>query len=72
MRCRYVRTNDGRFLIQVEDTELFPRWGFALCDDELTWEGGFGACQSWKLVPESEVPPAVRRELQYVIESFNE
>jgi hypothetical protein len=69
-KTSFVRTNDGRYLVQIEDAELFPRWGFALCDDELSWEGGFGACRSWELVEPEEVPLAVRQELQYVIDDY--
>jgi hypothetical protein len=69
-KCEYVRTDEGRYLVKVRDKELFPRWGFALCDDELSWEGGFGACRSWEVVKPEEVPAAIREELQYVIDEF--
>ena len=68
MRHHFVRTDRGEYLIQIEDATLFSRWGFALSDGELTWEGGFGApATSWEIVPESEVPIERRRELEAVL-----
>jgi hypothetical protein len=68
MRYSYVRTDHGEYLIQIDDAELFPRWGFALSDGEFTWEGGFGApATSWEVVPEDKVPIERRRELEAVL-----
>ena len=42
MDAKYVRTDSGDYLLQVESEILFPKWKFALCDEEMAWEGGFG------------------------------
>jgi len=63
MNAKYVRTEDGLYLLQVENEVLFPRWGFALCDSEQSWEGGFGIATEWSEVSESELPEDIRREL---------
>ena len=71
-KASFVVTSDGRYLVQVEDADRWPRHGFALCDDDQAWEGGLGIATSWKVVPESEVPEPIRQELQYVIEALCE
>jgi hypothetical protein len=65
MNAKYVRTKDGLYLLQVEDENLFRRWGFALVDDDgLTYEGGFGIANEWTVVPDDEVPEEFRRRLE--------
>jgi hypothetical protein len=72
MNAKFVRTDDGRYLVQVESETLFPRWGFALLDDELSYEGGFGVEATWTVVDGDEVPPDIRRELELVVEEIEE
>jgi hypothetical protein len=72
MNARFVVTTDGDYLLEVTSDVLFPRWGFALCDDEQSWEGGFGVAGSWTVVPASEVPEDIRRKLEYVREELEE
>jgi hypothetical protein len=68
----FVRTACGVYLLQVENENLFRRWGFALVDDDgFTCEGGFGF-GPWRVVPDDEVPDDVRERFQHVIESFSE
>ena len=69
---RFVRTEDGTYLLQVENENVFRRWGFALVDDDgLTYEGGF-EFSPWRVVPDDEVPLDVRERFRPVIESFEE
>jgi len=69
---RFVRTEDGTYLLQVENEDVFRRWGFALVDDDgLTYEGGF-EFSPWRVVPDNEVPLDVRERFRPVIESFEE
>jgi len=72
MNAKYVRTKDGLYLLQVESEILFPRWGFALYDDEQCWPGGFGIANEWTAVPDSEVPEDIRRKLELVREELEE
>jgi hypothetical protein len=68
----FVRTACGVYLLQVENENLFRRWGFALVDDDgIAYEGGF-EFSPWRAVPDDEVPVDVRERFQPVIESFNE
>ena len=69
---RFVRTEDGPYLLQVENEGVFRRWGFALVDDDgIAYEGGF-EFSPWRVVPDNEVPPDVRERFRPVIESFEE
>jgi hypothetical protein len=69
---RFVRTASNVYLLQVENENVFRRWGFALVDDDgITYEGGFGF-SPWIAVPDDEVPSDVRERFRPVIESFEE
>jgi hypothetical protein len=70
MNAKYVRTDSGDYLLQVESEILFPKWKFALCDEEMAWEGGFGIANEWEVV--DEVPQDIRRKLEIVREEFEE
>ena len=72
MDAKYVRTKDGLYLLQVESEILFPKWKFALCDEEMAWEGGFGIANEWEVVSSDEVPEDIRRKLELVREEFEE
>jgi len=72
MDAKYVRTKDGLYLLQVESEILFPKWKFALCDEEMAWEGGFGIANEWKVVSADEVPEDIRRKLELVREELEE
>jgi hypothetical protein len=72
MDAKYVRIESGDYLLQIESETLFPRWGFALCDAEQSWEGGVGIANKWTVVPASEVPADVRERFAHVIQSFEE
>ena len=69
---RFVRTASNVYLLQVENEDVFRRWGFALVDDDgATYEGGF-EFSSWRVAPDNEVPNEVRERFRPVIESFSE
>ena len=69
---RFVRTASGVYLLQVENEDVFRRWGFALVDDDgISYEGGF-EFSPWVAVPDSEVPSDIRERFRSVIESFSE
>jgi len=70
MNAEYVRTDSGDYLLRVESEILFPRYGFALCDGELSWEGGFGIANMWIVVSDTEIPEDTRRELERVREEL--
>jgi len=72
MDAKYVRTDSGDYLLQVESEILFPKWKFALCDEEMAWEGGFGIANEWEVVSANEVPQDIRRKLEIVREEFEE
>ena len=65
MNARFVLTNDGTWLLQVEDEN--SRWGFYLMDDDgQAWDGGFG-WDSWQLVPDDQVPQEVRERFEHLL-----
>jgi len=69
---RFVRTAFGVYLLQVENEDVFRRWGFALVDDDgISYEGGF-EFSPWRVVPDNEVPNEIRERFRSVIESFEE
>jgi len=69
---RFVRTAANVYLLQVENEDVFRRWGFALVEDDgTTYEGGFGF-SPWVAVSDDEVPNDVRERFRPIIESFNE
>jgi len=69
---RFVRTASGVYLLQVENEDVFHRWGFALVDDDgISYEGGF-EFSPWRVVPDNEVPNEIRERFRSVIESFEE
>jgi len=72
MNAKYVRTKDGLYLLQVESEVLFPRWGFALYDDEQCWPRDFGIANEWAVVRADEVPEDIRRKLELVREELEE
>jgi len=65
MHIGYVRTRSGEFLLQLPAAN---HWGFVLCDDELSWPGGFGIADTWTAVPDSEVPEDIRQRLHWLLE----
>ena len=68
----FVRTASGVYLLQVENEDVFRRWGFALVDDDgISYEGGF-EFSPWRVVPDNEVPNEIRERFRSVIESFEE
>ena len=66
----YVRTTDGRYLVQLPDD--VSRWGFRLYDDDQSWDGGIGVATEWTLVSESEVPEADRERLGWLLEEVRQ
>lgn len=60
----YVRTSDGRYLVQLcDDTAT----GWSLYDDDQSWEGGVGCgAESWQVVSAHDVPGPVRRRLEWL------
>jgi hypothetical protein len=67
MHVGYVRTRTGSILLQLPAAN---HWCFVLCDDELSWPGGFGIADTWTAVPDSEVPEDIRQRLEPVLESY--
>ena len=65
-RLSYVRTSDGTILVQVPSTEA--RWGFYLCDDDQTWDGGVGIATEWLCIPGAQVPRADRERLGWLLD----
>lgn len=55
----YVMTNRGDYLVHVPDRDRV----YYLADDDQTWDGGDGVCESWIKVKASEVPVAERKRL---------
>ena len=45
----FVVTDRGDVLVQVPAANP---WGFSLCDDELSWPGGFGIARTWEVIDE--------------------
>jgi len=64
----YVRTRSGEFLLQLPAAN---HWGFVLCDDELSWPGGFG-WEEWEPIADSEVPEDIRQRLHWMLEEVRE
>lgn len=62
----YVITKDCRYFLQIPDPT--SRWGFYLCDDDQSWDGGFGAASEWTAVKASEVPSEIRERLEWILE----
>ena len=61
----YVCTESGRYLVQVPDDS---QWGFALCDDDQSWPGGFGIASEWTAIGADQVPAEVRAELDWLLD----
>jgi hypothetical protein len=66
MKPVYVRTEDGRYLVQVPDPD--SQFGFYLADEDQTWGGGFGIARRWWVVPENRVPKRVKERLGWLLE----
>jgi hypothetical protein len=62
----YVKTTNGEFYVQTAENN---QWGFSLHSDDQSWPGGFGVAGEWVLVPESEVPEAVKEQLGFMLEN---
>jgi hypothetical protein len=60
----YVRTTDGTYLVQLPDAR--SKGGFALFDDDQSWEGGLGVASTWTAVPPEDVPEADRERLGWI------
>jgi len=71
MNARFVLVDKEVWLLQVEDENLFPRWGFALVDDDgQTWEGGFGIAKEWTVVPDDQVPAEVQARFEHLLKEL--
>ena len=69
----YVRTDEGNFLLEIPDPD--SRWGFYLCSDDQSWDGGFDAVpngQGWDAVPDDEVPEDVRELLGPILDLWRD
>ncbi len=62
----YVRTGTGDYLVMLPDDA--SKWGFRLCDEETSWDGGHGAANSWEAVSVDSVPAGVRRWMDWMLE----
>jgi hypothetical protein len=69
-KAEYVKVGDEYF-VQVLDQD--SRWGFYLCDEDASWDGGFGIAdnQQFEIVPENKVPLSVRERLGWIMEEHN-
>lgn len=67
-KAHYVKLSDGTWLVQVTDPDA--RWGFYLCDEDQSWDGGFGIAdnQEWTIVQDTKVPKSVKARLGWIIE----
>ena len=66
MQTNWVITDSGEVLVQsVRDDG-----SFFLADSDSSWEGGFGAATSWKVVTADDprITEAVRAELGWLLE----
>jgi hypothetical protein len=64
----YVLGSDGKIYVQVKDDSQF---GFAICDDELSWAGGVGSgLASWTLIPndDSRITDEDRERLGWILD----
>ncbi len=64
----YVKTDSDDYLVYIKDQED-SRWGFYLCDDDQSWDGGFGIAELWVVVDKSEVPNCYRERLSWLFEN---
>jgi hypothetical protein len=64
----YVITESGLVLLQVPDDS---RWGFHLCDDDQSWDGGFGVASSWEAVRDDDprITEEDRERLEPILEA---
>jgi hypothetical protein len=63
----YVITDDGSIYVQVPHEN---RWGFILCDDGQTWDGGFGLAESWDAISDDDprITAADRDRLGWILD----
>ena len=61
----FVKTSDGTWLVQKPADN---QWGFVLCDDDQSWDGGVGIATSFELVAQNKVPKKVREELGWLLD----
>jgi hypothetical protein len=60
----YVLTDRGDYLVQRPDKSKF---GFSLCSNDQSWEGGLGIATSWSVVAAKNVPASVRADLEWLL-----
>jgi hypothetical protein len=64
----YIRTESGSVYIQKNDPN--SRWGFVICDDDQTWDGGFGCGDSeFTPIAKSEVSEADKERLGWILKA---
>jgi hypothetical protein len=52
VKAGFVLGSDGRIYVQVPADN---QWGFAICDDDQAWPGGFDSgLESWTLLPNED------------------
>lgn len=63
----YVITGDGTILVQVPNDN---QWGFMLCDDDQTWDGGFGVASEWEPIANDDprITDEDRERLQWILD----
>jgi hypothetical protein len=68
IKAGYVVTADGTILVQVPSPA--SRFGFYLCDDEQSWDGGIGVAQSWTLIADDDprIDAGDRERLGWILE----
>jgi hypothetical protein len=70
---QWVITNRGQILVQryIQPDVINRPADFELCDDEQTWNGGFGAGTSWDVIADDDprITPEIRQSLGWVYES---
>lgn len=66
----YVITSDNTVLLQVRDDD--SRWGFYLCDDDQSWDGGFGIASQWSIVSDDDprITPEDHERLDHILEDL--
>ena len=70
LHCGYVKVTEGsgkgQILLQIPDAQ--SRFGFYLCDDDQSWDGGIGIANSWEKISEKKVPTEDKERLGWILE----
>lgn len=64
----YVITEDGSILLQIPCES--SRWGFYLCDEDESWDGGLGVASDWEALKfdDPRITPEDHERLDWCLE----